>query len=355
MEQSTLYYRQGSSDKVYRAEILSADGGYAVQFAYGRRGTTLQTGTKTQRPVSHEEAKKIFDKLVAEKKAKGYTPGETGIPYQETGKEQQVTGILPQLLNPVDDAELRRLIVDPGWWMQEKLDGRRLLIRKDGDAITGINRLGLSVAVPETIEQGARVLARSFILDGEAVGDTLYAFDLLQIKDQDVRERTYSERYLTLMNLLASHEQSSIKLVPTAFMPEQKKALLDQLKAESKEGVVFKRLDAPYMAGRPSSGGTQLKSKFCETASFIVDKVNLKRSVALSLLDDAKSVQVGNVTIPPNHEIPRVGQVVEVRYLYAFRGGSIYQPVYLGQRDDIEGDECVISQLKFKAETEAAA
>lgn len=30
----TLYYRNGSSDKVYRAQIEEKDGGYVVTFAY---------------------------------------------------------------------------------------------------------------------------------------------------------------------------------------------------------------------------------------------------------------------------------------------------------------------------------
>src|SRR6266571_2460171 len=108
-EQITLYYRQGSSDKVYQASIEPADGGHVVRFAYGRRGTTLQTGTKTNTPVTQDEAKRIYDKLVAEKTAKGYTPGEDGTPYQHTDREQQVSGITPQLLNPIEAEEAARL------------------------------------------------------------------------------------------------------------------------------------------------------------------------------------------------------------------------------------------------------
>jgi bifunctional non-homologous end joining protein LigD len=56
------------------------------------------------------------------------------------------------------------------------------------------------------------------------------------------------------------------------------------------------------------------------------------------------------VTIPPNHDLPPVGSVVEVRYLYAFReSGALYQPVYLGQRDDVDPEECTVDQLKWKA------
>ena len=41
-ESATLYFKSGSSDKVYRAQIDAADGGgYVVNVAYGRRGGTL--------------------------------------------------------------------------------------------------------------------------------------------------------------------------------------------------------------------------------------------------------------------------------------------------------------------------
>jgi bifunctional non-homologous end joining protein LigD len=59
----------------------------------------------------------------------------------------------------------------------------------------------------------------------------------------------------------------------------------------------------------------------------------------------------GNVTIPANHSIPRVGEVVEVQFLYAHRESDVLvQPVYLGKRDDVDADECRVSQLKYKPE-----
>jgi bifunctional non-homologous end joining protein LigD len=148
MEQVILYFRQGSSNKVYQANIKQQNGGYVVNFAFGRRGTTLQTGTKTQAPVSYDEAKKIFDKLVSDKTAKGYTPGEDGTPYQHTAKKNRVASIACQLLNPISEDEATRLISDPGFCMQEKLDGRRLLLLKQDAEINGINRVcGKEVAL----------------------------------------------------------------------------------------------------------------------------------------------------------------------------------------------------------------
>ena len=70
-----LYYREGSSDKVYQASIEPQGELFVVNFAYGRRGSTMNTGTKTPTPVDYATAKKMHDKLVREKVAKGYNEG----------------------------------------------------------------------------------------------------------------------------------------------------------------------------------------------------------------------------------------------------------------------------------------
>jgi len=69
-------------------------------------------------------------------------------------------------------------------------------------------------------------------------------------------------------------------------------------KAANRDGVVFKRSDAVYTMDHPNSGGSQLKLKFTESASFIVTAVNAKRTVTLI---GEQVVPVGNVTIPPNY------------------------------------------------------
>ena len=348
MENIILYFKRGSSDKVYQTSIAPKGGGYVVQFQYGRRGSALQSGQKNPMPVPYDQAKSIYDKLVAEKTAKGYTPGEDGTPYQHS--EKVSTGIHCQLLNPVEEDQVGSLLADSSWWLQPKHDGRRLLIDKRGDKITGINRLGLSVALPETLAHDAAKCPLDLILDGEWVGETFHAFDVLLVADDKIGGLRYAERYLRLMNLLASFQHRHIQLVQTAFTPRQKAELFDQLQKANAEGVVFKKIDAPYVAGRPASGGTQLKKKFVTTASFIVGKINAKRSVSLLLFEGDKIKPAGNATVPPNQEIPETGQVVECRYLYAYReSGCIFQPVYLGPRDDITAAECQAAQLKYKA------
>ncbi len=351
-DQVTLYYRGGSSDKVYQAAIEPRGDEFVVHFAYGRRGSTLTTGTKTSSPVDYDTAKKIFTKLVSEKKAKGYIEGENGTPYQHhEHTDKQASGILPQLLNAIEMADVEKFLHDDAYCAQEKFDGRHILIRKQDEHVEGINKKGLLVGLPETVSDDIRNLSGSFIPDGESIGDEYHVFDLLEWNGENLRPLPYRKRRAHLMELLSGSQLQFIKLVGTAFTTAQKLELWHRLKWENREGIVFKRLDAPYTPGKPNSGGPQLKFKFTATVSAIVAKINVQRSVEISLFKGRSLISCGNVTIPANHDIPTVGAVVEVRYLYAFRESHcLHQPVYLGIRDDVEPGECIVQQLKFKAE-----
>ena len=97
----------------------------------------------------------------------------------------------------------------------------------------------------------------------------------------------YKARLLRLLDLLASGQQSAIQCVANKTGKESKRRAFEELKANNAEGVVFKRIWAPYSPGRPNSDGDQLKYKFVETASVIVNAINAKRSVAIAVWDSA--------------------------------------------------------------------
>ena len=349
---ASLHYREGSSDKVYHAAIEPKGDDYHVTFSYGRRGNTLTTGTKTTRPVPLEEAQRIFDKLVKSKLAKGYhftaMPGASS-PYPQNGNEGRDTGIRCQLLNPANPDDVPRLLSSAQHCLQEKHDGRRLMVRKQGDAITGINRRGLAIAIPQPIRDAVAAIPHDVLIDGEAVGDILHAFDLLEASGRDLRQEGYLKRFTTLMRIVPD-DTPALRWTETHLHPDAKRIAYQRLKDSGAEGVVCKEIDAPWSAGRPASGGSQLKHKFVETASFVVTSRNECRSVALGLYAaDGRLIAAGNVTVPPGIPIPATGQVVEVRYLYAFpESGSVYQPVLLTLRNDIPPDDCTVDQLKYK-------
>ncbi len=349
----TLYYREGSSDKVYQCAIEPAGDRFVVNFSYGRRGSTLNTGTKTNVPVDYNGAQRIFDKLVKEKTAKGYVPGEDGAPYQHSQKQSSC--IQPQLLNQIEEAEVQQLINNPAYAAQEKYDGKRMLLQKQGAAINGINRKGLLCGFPSLIIHSAQRIPGDFILDGECVGEVLHVFDLLSLNGEDLRPMAYQDRYVSLMNLIAAYKSDHIahhiQLAPLYCNSKAKSGLLASLRGQNKEGIVFKQLAAPYTAGRLNTGGTQLKHKFYTRVSAVVAKLNQKRSVEVRLMNCEGWVPAGNVTIPVNFSVPSVGSVVEIRYLYAFKeSGALFQPTYLGKRQDIAVSDCKTTQLKYKAE-----
>lgn len=348
-EEITLYYKQGTSDKVYSVFLRQSGGGWVVNAQWGRRGSTMQTGTKTNSPESYETAKKIYDDLVKSKMAKGYIHGADSKEYTSSGnatadKEKRKTGTYPQLLNPISNEELEKYMTDNKYGAQEKYDGKRIIIDITNTGVIGINRKGLTVEIPQEISSGMESLI-GITVDGELVGDIYYTFDLLKYNNEDITSWSYKRRYSELAKIKFKR---NIILAPLAIGESAKRALYDNLFQDGKEGIVFKDLNAPYTAGRPSSGGAQFKLKFWESCSAVVSKINQKRSVAVQLYDGTKWIDVGNVTIPPNKEIPNFGDVVEIKYLYAYRGGSLYQPQYLGVRDDVDRMECKTSQLKYK-------
>ncbi len=349
LQRATLYFREGTSDKVYQVALEPAGERFVVNFAYGRRGSTLSTGTKTNVPVDLERARTIFDQLVREKTAKGYTPGETGTPYQHTEHACRSTGLVPMLLNPIEAEEAAQLLQHPDWCLQEKFDGRRLLIEKAGDKLVGCNRRGLAVSLPFPFIRDLHRIEHDLVFDGESVGDTFHVFDLLELDGEDLRPRTLKQRLVELINVLASAQCPSLSLIHTTFSTGDKTRLFEEIRQGRREGVVFKRIDAPYVPGRPNSRGHALKHKFTATLSAVVDRLNAQRSVALKLRGQKGWQPAGNVTIPANQPLPQPGDVVEVRYLYAFpESGVLFQPVCLGIRTDITAAECGTRQLKFK-------
>ena len=351
VESANLYYKEGASDKVYHATIEDVGQGYVVNFSYGRRGSALKSGTKTNGPVTKEQAKKIFDSILKEKTGKGYRKLE--------GQEQaiHVAEDLPDtpneskcvLLNAIEENQVESYLNDENWLAQQKYDGVRFMLHKNGQSIRGYNRRGVNANMPTVIWNDAQKL-NDFLIDGELIGENYYVFDILQHGDKDTQNLSVLER----LKILEEYKSVSdyIKIAESYLDKKSKFDFYKKSKEKNEEGIVFKRKDAKYYVGRPSSGGDYLKYKFYATCSCFVTEINdKKRSVHIGLLDGKKLLPAGKVTIPINHEVPEVGSIVEVRYLYAYKqSGNLYQPTYLGLREDIQDSDCQKKQLKYKKE-----
>lgn len=358
MQSTSLYFKDSTSDKVYNVTLEEADGGYIVNCAWGRRGSALQSATQTKSPVPIDQAIKIYQKKISEKTSKGYQVTKGNGDTITVPDTEQPHKPICVLLNPIDDDKLQQLLKDDAWIMQEKKDGVRLTIIKEKNKLTGISRTGRQATIPGELSKVLKSHQTDFIIDGELIGDTFHAFDLLEEDGHDFRGNTTTERHEQLDMLIRTLPDSTSLELVTTFAGAEKKLVFEKLKGT--EGVVFKRAAAQYHVGRPSSGGDFLKYKFYKSCSAIVTGINDKRSVSLSLIEDKpepgsevvigkRMKDVGNCTIPVNHDFPNFGDVVEIKYLYARKPShALYQPSYLGKRTDIPVTDCLLSQLSYK-------
>jgi len=349
-ESIALFFKDERSDKVYNAELVEQSTGCIVNFAYGKRGNSLTTGTKTKEPVTYEVAKKAYDKLVNSKTAKGYKEKDGDGQPINTVTDKVDSNVRPQLLNELTEKEAQKYIDDDDYCMQEKFDGRRrLLVKGHGyDETKGVNKKGIVVPLTSEVQEACEPINVPYILDGEDMGSKIMLFD-------DITQPflSYIERYELLHESVWS-AGDELQVVKTAWKKDTKQIMFNRLINERAEGVVFKKINAPYTAGRPASGGSQFKCKFYDTASCIVESVSsVKNSIGLKVYDDSHpvslvGVSVGNATLYPNSPKVKVGDIVEIKYLYYNEGGSLYQPVLKEVRDDVYPQECLLSKLKRK-------
>lgn len=349
VESIALYFRDSHSDKVYNVSLEENLGTYTVNFSYGRRGSSLSTGSKCSN-VSLNQARSCYDKLVKEKTDKGYKSNGGASSIVTSANAGIDSGVRPQLLNEIEESEVEKYLVDTNWCAQEKFDGRNRLIIKRDKVVSGANRKGLVVPIENKLGAAIKLLLiKDVDLNGEDMGNRVEIFNLI------VPDIGYGKRYGMLRELFRHYVHNTAPLygfniVQTAWTEPEKRALYKKLKDDNAEGIVFKNIYGLYSPGRPNSGGDELKFKFCtEATCFVTEIHNTKRSVGLAVFSDTGDlINIGNCTIYPNQNIPDVGDIVEVKYLYYFPGGSLFQPVYKGVRDDMSVSDCTVKQLKVK-------
>lgn len=358
-ESTTLYFTRGSSDKVYHVNLVE---GWYVNFAYGRRDSALHHGSKTKYPVDYMTAKLIYDRLINQKGSKGYTPAETGEVFSDT-PDKEVTSFLPQLLNEVTEEEGAQQVQH--WlhsgirvWMQTKHDGERRGIEMGPDNhIVAGNRKGLAVPVHKQVQESLVKLGADEqwlgILDTEDMGDYLAVFDWVS----DARNERFSTRQAHLTSIADKIIREGIRHLIVDLPTEihsvlEYKSFVANARLNKEEGVVLRDGNGIYEAGKWPSGGPCLKIKFWASATCRVSSIHpTKRSVGIELWSAGANayIPVGNCTVPTNYSLPAVETLVEIKYLYAYEGGSLYQPQYKGMRRDLPDDyDAAITQLKYK-------
>jgi len=342
----TLYCTEGGSDKQYTMWVEEDQSStkidrWMVQAQWGRRGGTVQAGAKTPVPVSIAEARKVFNKVLSEKYAKGYRQGQDAPAFKQV-LDVVDSGLRPMLLTDATDEGPERFIDTDNWGAQEKMNGKRILLKVGGGQVIGSNRRGLECPIPEAVARTFGV-SKHLVLDGELVGEKYHAFDLLEEGNEDgtVADLTKdgaSLRHERLMLACAPYVGTALGVVPLVTGRKDKAALVERFRKGRKEGIVFKKLGAAYQPGRIETlfKAIAVKCKFYSEGTFLVIAWNDKSSVQIAALEDGRTVTVGNVTVPEKyvaqineamgHDAVRKRVLIRVRYLYATPARILYQP-----------------------------
>ncbi len=258
-------------------------------------------------------------------------------------------GFKCELLTEVEVANAGRFILDDEYCCQEKHNGHRRVVVKDGSHLFMLNRSGVVRTLPGPLAMMLRRIPFDFVLDGEMLtGGTYVTFDLLSFQGLNVLGQEYRTR-LTMLNENFSNICTLLKVTRTAFTQEEKMELLAELDAENAEGAVFKPLRGVYKNGR---AGQNLKLKFWKTLSAIVGDRSIenggreKDGVDLLLYDKQGGLQrISGCSLIGRVKVQK-GEVIECKYLYGTGDGHIVQPVMIMKRDDIKPSECTTDQIK---------
>lgn len=362
MKKASLYYSDlhmgGNSDKEYHVQIEPKGSGYVVNFQFGRRGGTLNDGTKTPLPLTLEDAERVFDRLVAEKETKGYLPNATSAPAAGVVRSDNAAQRTPfhvELLAEVNREHAETLVRDPKYIMQLKVDGHRCQIQKTSSGVAAYNKKGGIRALPnEVAAEADELAAKTFHMDGELISNSYVAFDLLELNGVNLTKLPYRERFESLVKLVDRIGHNFISSVPSWNTVGRKQWALADCFNNHSEGVCFKLANAPY---RAAQSGQQFKFKFIKSATVKVTRVGVKskNNARISMLRGKTWIEVGGVSLNGKGNV-KVGDYLEVLFLYATASHQLFQGRMKELRVDADDSDCRIDQLKdsYKEGVEAA-
>jgi bifunctional non-homologous end joining protein LigD len=209
----------------------------------------------------------------AEARAKNRTPIErpaSPATARASARPKKVDA-MPDFVAPQLCASVERPPNSDGWCHEIKFDGYRVQLRIcHGDVVLN-TRKGLdwskkfgaiareAKSLPDALIDGEIVALndggvpdfsalQAAIADGKTESLMFFAFDLLFAGGEDLRLLPLSERKARLQTLLASRKGKLIKYVEHFEVDGD--TMLESARKMSLEGIISKRLDAPYRSGR---------------------------------------------------------------------------------------------------------
>jgi bifunctional non-homologous end joining protein LigD len=149
----------------------------------------------------------------------------------------------------------------PDWVHEVKHDGYRLIVRRDGPTVRLFTRRGhdWTDRYPAIAGSAAKLRARSFTLDGEAVvcgADGVAVFDALHRRHKATDALLYAFDLLQLAKLLV---RAPVGIVFNEHTDEDGAVVFRHACKLGFEGIVSKRLTASYRSG-PSRDWLKVKN-----------------------------------------------------------------------------------------------
>ncbi len=338
-----LVFIDGTSEKFWRAVLL----GTTVTTYWGRIGTVGQSQSKKFAEPHVAEA--AFTKAVNEKKGKGYVEQGDAEAMPAAAPKTSLPEIRPMLAEEVDQGRLPTYAADDKVVFQQKLDGHRVMLHVSDGKVSVIGRGGQDSQHSPLFARDSHSSVTKLgdvVLDGELIGQTLWLFDMPFCRGIVAEASTYGDRMTALERLFEAWnpDPAAYRLLRTARTMEEKAELARDCLKDGMEGVMIKRLDAPYKAGKRVS--TVMKAKFVKECDVVVTAVGVggKDNYELGVYRDGELVNVGRCSAIGKAQVG-VGAVIECRYLYFAVEDRLYQPRMMKVRTDKGATECLWSQF----------
>ena len=290
------------------------------------------------------------------------------------------------------------------WTFEPKYDGIRVLAYATPESARLVTRNGKDKTpqfpgIAEAVRKLAAREKRALVLDGEVVAlddgaparfqelqqrmhvkdagaiagyessapAALMTFDILLDGDDALVNEPWTKRRARLQKRLAKHASNELRLTESEL--DEGRGMLARARAAGWEGIIAKRIDAPYQPGVRSRDWLKLKLEFRQ--EFVVggwtEPRNTRQHIGALLLgyyDRGRFIYAGNMgggfdnaglaemyamlapsarKTSPFEETPRPREpvhwvtpkvVVEVKFNEWTTDGKLRQPIYVGTRDD---------------------
>ena len=255
--------------------------------------------------------------------------------------------IKAELLTEITEREALRYVNDDNYGCEEKHNGERKIVYKTASGISTTNRDGepsthlLPVHVINALRNHP---LPTFTIDIEFEKGVVVVLDVLNLGGLEFSGQRYSKRKEAAI-MAFENRSPLVKVAKTITGKAAKAAFILEKKAEKAEGVCFKKLDAPYKSGK---NGQHLKLKFWKSLDCVVTAPNAEghNSVEVSLYNKQGKLQrICGVSLN-GKEAVRIGDVIEIDYLYGTAKLEVVQPNLVRVRDDKKPHQCTIDQIQ---------